>query len=560
MEPETFAKHRRGTWPRPNFDPEFHHYADIYSAVRETGLPNAIASRIVLPTKLNIPAWEKYLAGYDDTLLDYIKYGFPMGYVGPTSDTPSTVNHPSATQFRPQIDEFIQKEKSLGGLIGPFDDPPIIEWAHISPLMSRPKADPTKRRVITDLTYPREHSINAYIKKNIVMGMMNTHSLPTVDVVVDRVLDIGPNAYMFTIDVSRAYKNFKSCPLDWPLLAVNWNGGHFVDVTMPFGARASSGHMQRVADAIVATLAARGIVAHMYLDDLVVVAGSEQQAWEQYDIARSLLEELGLPEAHDKSQPPATRIKWLGIHVDSVHGTLSIPNDKLDEVIAIVRSYTTKRSLSRKQLQSVIGKIMHIAKCIRTARLFLARLLEKLRGAKRLHININSSMRSDLKWLSEFASTWNGVAVFPKTFPVREVVVDACLDGIGAATHRSAYAFPLSAASDQLSNISEIEAINVAIALQTFVAESDRGKCIRILCDNLPAVQVLQSGRGRNKAMLEAARATWMVQALYQVTIVYEHIPGRLNFLADALSRAHISPQNQKTANDLVEQLALSWV
>ena len=69
----------------------------------------------MLPTKLNIAAWESYLAGYDDTLLDYIKFGFPMGYVGPASDTTSLPNHPSAVQFPDQVDLFIEKEMSLGG-------------------------------------------------------------------------------------------------------------------------------------------------------------------------------------------------------------------------------------------------------------------------------------------------------------------------------------------------------------------------------------------------------------------------------------------------------------
>ena len=519
-----------------------------------------MGTRLVLPTRLNLDAWNTYLQGYDDTLLAYINYGFPMGYIGPVSDTVSVPNHPSALQFGEHVSEFVDKERSLGGLIGPFDTPPFIGWCHVSPLMTRPKSDKDKRRVITDLTYPRQSSINAYIRKNTVMGLTNTHSLPTVDTVVDRILSLGPGAHMFTIDVSRAYKNFKSCPLDWPLLAVKWDGQYLIDVTMPFGARASSGHMQRVADAIVHILQKKGVVAHMYLDDLVVVAPTLEAANMQYDIARSLLAELGLPEAYEKSQPPSTTIKWLGITIDSTRGTLSMPPEKLAETLDLVKSVSARRSISRKQLQSVIGKLLHIAKCIRPARLFIARLLDELRGPPRFYININSSMKSDLTWFADFASTWNGVAIFPKPAPMREIVVDACLDGIGGASHRSAYARHLSDVSDQLSNISEIEAMNIAIALQTFVAENDRGKCIKVLCDNMAAVQVLQSGRGRNRVILEAARAAWMVQALFQVTVVYEHIPGRLNFLADALSRAHQSESHNAAALELVESLHLNWV
>ena len=205
---------------------------------------------------------------------------------------------------------------------------------------------------------------------------------------------------------------------------------------------------------------------HMYLDDLVVVAPSLKIANNQHDIAKSLLYELGLPEAQDKSQQPATSIKWLGITIDSESGTLSILQEKLTDTLDLMKTFSARQSMS---LQSVIGKIMHITKCIRPALVFMAHLLDELRGHPQLFININSAMRSDLRWFIEFVSTWKGVALFPKTSPVSEIVVDACLDGICATTHRSAYAYPLSEISDQLSNISEIEAFNVAVALQTFV-------------------------------------------------------------------------------------------
>ena len=67
--------------------------------------------------------------------------------------------------------------------------------------------------------------------------------------------------------------------------------------------------MQRVADAIVAILEAKGLTVHMYLDDLVVVTKSRDEADRQYDVVRALLTELGLPEALDKLQPPANKIR-----------------------------------------------------------------------------------------------------------------------------------------------------------------------------------------------------------------------------------------------------------
>ena len=206
------------------------------------------------------------------------------------------------------------------------------------------------------------------------------------------------------------------------------------------------------------------------------------------------------------------------------------------------------------------GKLLHIAKCVRPARLFVARLLDELRGDFRPRININSSMRSDFEWFLDFASVWNGMSVFPQPIINRTIVVDACLSGVGGATENSAYACDISAIVPDTFNISELEAINKAVAIQTFVGPADRGTTIKILCDNLPAVQVFRSGRGRNNVILEAARAAWMVQALYQVNIIFEHIPGQLNTLADALSRAHTSKAASIAAQTLVKDMSLSWI
>ena len=182
--------------------------------------------RVYRSPNLNVPAWERHLAklGGRENVLDFVKFGFPTGYVGPTSDTRNTPNHPSASNFPQHIEELIHKEIGLKGVVGPFPEPPFSPWCHVSPLMSREKGDSGKRRVITDMTYPAASSINAYIVKNGVYGFEHPHSLPTVEALADSLRGRGTGTYLSTIDVSRAYKNFVSDPLDWPLLCFAWGG------------------------------------------------------------------------------------------------------------------------------------------------------------------------------------------------------------------------------------------------------------------------------------------------------------------------------------------------
>lgn len=542
MSPHSFCQNRRCEWPSINDSEMDSELVNIYNRVRETGLPNALCAMQRVPSNLNIDSWDKYLDNSPDEreLFSFIKYGFPLGYMGPHSNTKGVDNHKSATEYPAQLDKFVAKELSLGGVIGPLTKPPFIEWCHVSPLMSREKRGTQDRRVIIDMTYPPETSVNSYIFKNTVMGEPRDHALPNIDSFVEELKAIGPGAYMSSTNVSRAYKNFRSDPLDWPLLSFCWRDVFYCDVSMPFGARASSCHMQRVANAIVRMLKDRGVIAKMYIDDLILVSPSKEKAERDLAIAQALLQELGLPEATDKVQRPSTEVTWLGVNIDSVSMTISVPHEKLEEIRSCVVKARRLKSMSKKHLQSVIGKVIHVAKCIRPARLFVSRLLEALRGMKKKYLRVSAEMRADLLWFEEFSSQWNGVGLISSSPPDIDVYVDASGSGIGGTDGRAAYGGQISPVGDPANNISELEAVNLAVALQTFLSHADAGRHIRVFCDNMASVEVFTTGRGRNPIILECARSIWMLQALLGVEITYEHIPGVDNVFADALSRRHL--------------------
>ena len=152
--PHAFADHRKRTWPFPaaslSVTRGVDKFAAIYDVVRATGLPNCLSARTPLPIGLNLQAWQSYMDLDTDEaeLLDYITYGFPLGYMGPISPTAGVPNHDTADQFPAHVDQFVDVELGEGALLGPFPSPPFIPWAHVSPIMTRPKADTSQRRVI----------------------------------------------------------------------------------------------------------------------------------------------------------------------------------------------------------------------------------------------------------------------------------------------------------------------------------------------------------------------------------------------------------------------------
>ena len=558
--PHDLYLHRQACWPDMN-EQVTESIRCIYQAVKQTGLPNCLGARLPLQTDINVTAWRSRSDGSQDEkeLMDFIEFGFPLAYNGPAAPSLEHINHSSATQFPDHIQRFIEEEIQHGAMIGPFTDPMFVQWSHTSPMMTRPKSDPTKRRIITDLSYPPHNSINAYIKKNCSMGRNQDHSLPTVHAVVEEVKRHGEGVTLFTMDVHRAYKNFRACPLDWPLLNICWPNQegqmtHALDMAMPFGSKLSSLYFQRIAKFITRVLSQKGIKAFMYLDDLIVIAPDPITAYYQFDVVRELFRDLGLPEAPGKTQPPSHKVTFLGIDINTRTMTLSITPTKVEQTLTEIKKLRRRSSITRKQLQSIVGRIIHVAKCVAPARLFACRLLDTLRGPIQTNYQVDRAVRADLDWFVNYLKDWNGVAYIPSPRVAATIYTDACMGGVGATDGNRAYAARLSHQTKADYHITEIEGFNVLLACDAFLDSTHTASTVVVRCDNKPAVQVFATGRGRNPVLLDTARKLWHIQAKLHLNIVFIHIPGEQNAHADILSRAFLSPSHYDTACSLIAE------
>ena len=391
------------------------------------------------------------------------------------------------------------------------------------------------------------------------MGRNQDHSLPTVQAVVEEVRRAGQGVTLFTVDVHRAYKNFRAWPLDWPLLNIIWQSQegetcHYLDTAMPFGSKLSSLYFQRAANFITRVLAKKGIKSFMYLDDLIVIAPDPITAYYQFDAVRDLFRELGLPEAPGKTQPPSHKVTFLGIEIDTRNMTLSIPGEKVNQTLKEIKKVKRRKSITRRQLQSIIGRIVHVAKCVAPARLFASRLLEVLRGSPQLDYEVNKQVRADVEWFICYLQEWNGVAYIPSTNTKTTIYTDACMKGIGATDGQNAYAAQLTPQTSNDYHITEIEGFNVLLACELFLNENHAASTVVVRCDNMPAVQVFATGRGRNPVLLDTARKLWLLQARLHINIIFIHIPGELNSDADDLSRAFNSQRHYEKAMSLIAE------
>ena len=561
--PCQLADKRRKTWPyATQLATAYPQTALIYETVKATGLPNAMSSRLPLPSGLHVEAWEAIATGHRDDamVLDGIKYGFSLQYWGnPIPSEGREYNHSSATQHMSHVNDYLYTEIQAGAMLGPMDASPFT-WQHLSPLMTRPKSGGNARRVIVDLSYPDNDNVNSKISKNMVYGTYFIHNLPTIDDLVSMAHPWDHSTYAFSVDIARAYRNFRSDPLDWPLLCLLVNGNTYLDIAMPFGARMSSLYMQQIAKFITRHLEAKGIDALIYLDDIVGISAPFDKAIADFNYTVDLLAYLGLPLAVGKAVPPTRDIVWLGIRFSIQEKFLQIPPQKLQEIVTDIDTLSKRSRMNRRDVQRLAGRINHIAKVCRPARLFMSRILMYLRGHPPGYTKVSEGTKADLRWLNRFLPEYNGVSILPKEQPIRSIEADSCMIGGGAASGDKCYMYKYIPPLLGEMHISQLEAVNCVAAIRAFISSADRGNTVEVKCDNMAAVSTYTSGRGRDEILLACARAIWWHMAATDTTIVFTHTPGILMGTADTLSRAFLSDTYHARAQAMIAKRGFTVV
>lgn len=429
-------------------------------------------------------------------------------------------------------------------LLGPFSSQPFMPWTNISPIMTRPKADSAKRRIIVDLSFPEGDNVNAYVHKNRLFGVFHEHRLPTVLDTIQVVERMDYQVKLAMLDVERAYRNIPVCPLDLPLLGIKVGNSFFIDAAMPFGARNSSLNMQMVAQFIVRALQKRGLDYQMYLDDMVLQLSPYQDYHARFAEVMDLYRALGLPISYAKLQTPADAIIYLGIHIDVLARLLTIPLKKIQELEQLIRWALTQTCISKKAVQRLIGIINHVARCVDPARLFMARVLAALRGAHSAAWVQVAEFRSDLHWFACFLRRYNGRSIIKPSSPAKVILADSCLTGGGGTDMNRAYELIYSDAFAGPHHISTLEAINCLVAMRTLLNSADRDSTVEIQCDSESAISALAFGRARDPVLLAVCRATGYLSANMGIKLVFTHIPGTQMQIPDALSRAHLGPSH----------------
>ena len=500
-------------------------------------------------TPLRPKAWAEALAGHPDrALVRYIVEGLTHGFrIGFQRGAPLRSAHDnleSARQHPEVIRAYLEKERRLGRMLGPFDTVDHLPPLQVSRFGVIPKGHGTGEwRLITDLSSPHGASVNEGIDPD-----LTSLQYLKIDDVATLIAEKGAGALLAKVDIEAAYRQIPVHPQDRPLQALKWEGRLYVDPRLPFGLRSAPKIFNAVADALEWVLTQAGIpcIRH-YLDDFIIVSlPASPQCQQCLDILDRVCRVLGVPMAVHKREGPTTCIIFLGIEVDTVAGELRLPVEKMQRLQATLEEWGDRRACTRKELESLIGLLNHACKVVRPGRSFLRRMIDLLYSVRRppnsvIPIRLNCEFRSDLAWWQEFLPGWNGVAFLapPCRLPRVDLATDASGTwGAGAWHGKAWFQVEWDSRSQDLS-IAEKELLPIILACDAW-GSAWHGKQVVCHCDNQVVVACLRSRSSRSPGLMHLLRCLVFVEAQYNCFLLPTYIDTRANHLADDLSRDRV--------------------
>lgn len=515
------------------------------------GVPNYRGARIPVSSHFNLTAWESYLKAYDDKIVvDFLKFGWPINCDTTVLPKSTLKNHGSAAGANGQLilSTYICKELSYHSVCGPYHCNPFNTDCVISPLQCVPKRDSPEPRIVHDLSFPPDASVNSCIPSDSFLNEPYKLQLPGIDRLVSFVNQLGRGCHVFKKDLKRAYRQIPVDPADYHLLGMCIDGLFYFHTTLPFGLRSATIACQRTTKAAAFILNNHGIMADVYIDDFYGAA-QPTSSHHAFTCMNRLFSELGLQASPEKDTPPSCEMTCLGVQINTASMVLTVPQFRLQELQEELSSWSTKTSCTRKDLQRLLGKLAFVTSCVRPGRAFMCRLINTLKHAPlncKSRTKIPDDVRSDLQWWMFFLQHFNGVSVIPTDIVVSNphlFATDACLTGCGAVCFGEFFhcKFPDDILQQRL-HINQLELLTVVVAVKTWHSKL-QGLTLELLVDNEATVHAINNQRSKDLFMQNCLRELWLCLAINNINLRARYVEGSANSFADALSRLHLGSE-----------------
>ena len=460
-------------------------------------------------------------------------------------------NYKSATcpGARPYVETQIKEELANGRYVTTSTIPRIV---------SAPGAIPknttrTKFRIIHDASRPYGSALNDFADPD----PFKYQSLQ------DAIDKIKPGYFLAKIDLQNSFRSVGISPNNYEATGLKWrfrgdnNDTYMIDTRVCFGGRRSPAIFNELSQAVLSIMRSRGFSDIVcYCDDFLVISKSQSECLHVMLELMQVLRRLGFSINYNRVYGPSQTLVFLGIELNTVEMTVALPKEKMNEIRDCLVNVCSQSKITKRGLQSLVGKLSWATQVIYGGRFHLRRLLDRIAGLRypSHRTRLTQDMRADMVWWINFMQVFNGRTYMVDSRPTAPLTIDACrtAGGIHFMGHSLytpwAQCWPDAAPL----HINHKEVLALEPAAITF-APLWANKTIYVHCDNRSAVYVINKGISKHPLVMASLRRVFWLSAVYNFRLKAVHYPGAYNTLADSVSRLHEAGGYQRFCANLLQ-------
>ena len=342
---------------------------------------------------------------------------------------------------------------------------------------------------------------------------------------------------------------------------------HFMDKCMPFGDSINCSHFQHFSNAvahIVRTRTGKDLVN--YLDDYLFVTLLKLMCNAQIDLFLTICKKINFPVSMEKTFWASMCLVFLGLLIDMVAMTVSIPVDKIERGLKMINEVLDKKpakcKVTLKQLQKICGFLNFLGRCIVPGRAFTRRLYTvttvsdkaKQRAVKKLkshhHIRVSMEMCLDLSMWKQFLQH---PSVYCRPFidfskDVMAETINIFSDashnwnlGMGATCHAS-WMYQMwdpVFVKDKEPSIAYLELYALTAGVIQWIHHFQNRR-VTLFCDNQSMVSMVNTTTLSCKHCMILIRLLVLKCLVHNVRVFAMFVPSKENVFADMLSHNRI--------------------
>ena len=287
----------------------------------------------------------------------------------------------------------------------------------------------------------------------------------------------------------------------------------------------------------------RGARCIHFVDDLLFLAGSYEEALELRGRVEKLFEQLGLARHPSKGcWEPVQTLEHLGLEIDTQLCEFRAPVSKLDRIAKLAkdilgRAARGRRWVPAKQLASLAGKCQFLYLAIPPARYYLRELHEVIatKSSWSAQVRVSNQLRRDLVWWTAVPSQHNRRPILrsPETAYLH---VDSSSYGWGAVLNECSEARGYWDLEQRAQHITYKELRAVRHAVECFLPKL-AGRRVLLHEDNQAVCGVLAHLSSRSPVMMNELRKLFWLMDTQDIQLRPRYIRSAANVWADRLSR-----------------------